>query len=71
MIATALILDRACTLFTSPSPPTCGEVLDTAFSQFISSNTHNAVNQLLLPELSPKPVFTQQCTEFILLHRLR
>jgi hypothetical protein len=45
------------------------EALDRACSQFIYSNTHNAVNRLFL--LSPKPYPTQQLTEFLFTHRLR
>jgi len=69
MIATVLIMEYASILFTSPSRPTCEEAMDGACSRFRSSGTHNVVNRLFLP--SPKPYSTQQCEEFILMHRLR
>ena len=68
-IATVLILEYANIVFASPSRPSIVEALDKACSQFIYSNTHNAVNRLFL--LSPKPYPTQQFTEFLLMHRLR
>ena len=67
-IATVLILEYATILFAS-SRPTREEAFDKACSQFISSDTYNAVNRLFL--LSHKPYFTQKFTEFILTHRLR
>ena len=69
LIATVLILECAAILFASPPHPPRVEALDKACSQFISSNTHNAVNRLFL--LSPKPYSIQQFTEFLLIHRLR
>ena len=68
-IATVLILEYAAILFASPSRPSLEEALNKACSQFISSNTHNAVNRLFL--LSPKPYSPQQFTEFLFIHRLR
>ena len=64
-IATVIILEYACILFTSPSRPTLEQVLDRACSQFISSDTHNAVKRLF------RLYSTQQLIEFILTHRLR
>ena len=64
-IATVIILEYACILFASPSGPTLGQVLDRACSQFISSDTHNAVKRLF------QLYSTQQLIEFILTHRLR
>ena len=69
ILATVLILERACFLLASPSRPTNDGALDIACSQFISSGTHNAVHQVFL--LSPEVYSVSQLTEFILAHRLR
>jgi len=69
MIATVLMLEYACILFASPSCPTREEALDEAYSHFMSSGTHEAVNRLFLSSL--EPYSPQQFTEFILTHRLR
>ena len=67
--AIILILEYATIRYASPSHPTCEEVLNEAFSQFISSNTHNVVLQEFV--LSPKSHSALQFTEFVLTHRLR
>jgi hypothetical protein len=61
-------LEYATILFASPSSPTREEVLDEAFSRFISSGTHNVVHQEFV--LSPIPYSAPQFAEFVLNHRL-
>jgi hypothetical protein len=68
-IATVLILEYTAILYVSPSRPSREEAFEKACSQFIYSNSHNAVNRLFL--LSPKPYSTQQFIEYLLMHRLR
>ena len=63
-----LILDRASFFYASPSRPTLEHALDQAYSQYQSSDIHNAVKeQFLLP---PKQYSILQFTEFVLTHRL-
>ena len=63
-IATVLILEYATILFASPSHPTREEAFNKACSQFISSSTHDTVNNQQFP------LSTEELTEFILTHRL-
>ena len=66
-IVTLLILNRTSLLYASPSRPTLDNALDQACSQYISSDTHNAVKeQFLLP---PKQYSILQFTKFVLSHR--
>jgi hypothetical protein len=67
-LVTILILDRASFFYASPSRPPLEDALDQAYSQYNSSDTHNAVKeQFLLP---PKQYSISQFTEFVLPHRL-
>jgi hypothetical protein len=67
--ATILILDLAFFFYISTSFPTVGHALDKAFSQYKSSDTHNAVKeQFVLP---PNQYSILQFTEFVLSHRLQ
>ena len=67
-IVAILILDRASILYVSPSHPTVADALDQACSQYISSDTHNAVKEQF--SLPPKQYSILQITEFVLSHRL-
>jgi len=67
MIVTLLILNRTSLLYASPSRPTCEDALDQACSQYISSDTHNAVKEQF--SLPPKQYSTSQFTEFVLSRR--
>ena len=68
-IVTVLILDHAALLYASPSRPTLDDALDQAYSQYESSDTHNAAKEQFL--LSPKQYSVFQFTEFVLSHRIR
>jgi len=65
-IVTTLILDRASLFYAFPFRSTLEDALDQAYSQYKSSNTHNAVKeQFFLP---PKQYSVSQFTEFVLSH---
>ena len=68
-IVAILILDRASILSVSPSRPTVTDALDQACSQYISSDTHQAVKEQF--SQPPKQYSILQFTEFVLSHRLR
>ena len=68
-IVTVLILDHAALLYASPSPPTLDDALDQAYSQYGSSDTHNAAKEQF--SLSPKEYSILEFTEFVLSHRIR
>ena len=68
-IVTVLILDHAALLYASPSRPTLDDALDQAYSQYESSDTHNAAKEQF--SLSPKEYSILEFTEFILRHRIR
>ena len=67
-LVTLLILDRASVLYASPSRPNVYDALDQAFSQYKSSDTHNAVKEQFSPP--PEQYSISKFTEFILAHRL-
>jgi len=68
-IVAILILDHASILYASPSHSTVADALDQACSQYISSDTHNAVKEQF--SQPPTRYSISQITEFVLSHRLR
>jgi len=67
-IVSILILDRASVSYASPSHPTLKDALDQAYSQYESSDTHNAVKEQFSLPLTEYSI--SQLTEFVLSHRL-
>jgi hypothetical protein len=68
-IAITLILEHACLFYASQLKPTRDEALDSACSQYISSNIHNTViKQFSAP---PMQYSILEFKEFILKHRLQ
>jgi hypothetical protein len=63
-----LILDHASLYFASSLNPRLEDALDNAYSQYISSKTHDAVQKQF--SASPEEYSILQFTEFILEHRL-
>jgi len=68
-IVTILLLDRVSLSCASPSRPALDDALDQAFSQYESSDTHNAVKEQF--SLPPEQYSISQFTEFVLSHRLQ
>ena len=64
-----LILDCASLFYASRSRPTLEEALDQAYSQYKSSDTHNAVKEQF--SLPIQEYSISQLEEFVLSHRLR
>ena len=68
-LVTILILDCASLLYASPSRLTLEEALDQAYSQYKSSDTHDAVKERFSLPLIRYSI--PQLEEFVLNHRLR
>jgi len=66
--AIVIILEHACLLHASQLHPTIKEALDRAFSQYRSSDIHNAVRKQF--SAPPMQYTILQYTEFIVEHRL-
>jgi len=68
-IVAILILDRASVSYASSSCRTRKDALDQAYSQYESSDTHNAVKEQFSLPLNEYSI--SQFIEFVLSHRLR